>query len=297
MKDHCPLCSQPARYVFKKSDYQYKRCTSCGTLFVANILDPQQVYPNYSEAYFEANSSKNKVSKERRGYPSYREAEESLINSFDNKLKLICRYINHGKLLEVGAAYGTFMSLANQYFRCTGLDVSAHAARMAREIYGLEVQQGGIEQKTEFKENTFDVVAMWDVIEHLIQPIEALKEAYRVLKPGGMIFFSTDDANNWLPRLLGSKWWALAAPLHICHFSKKGVEAAFCQAGEFEKIGFVSDKRVYGIGEIVSHFGVSYKNKLVLKIGKWLERTALGSKSITVNRPEQFITFAQKKSL
>ena len=297
MKDHCPLCSQPARNAIKKGDYQYKRCTSCGTLFVSDFLDPQQVYPNYSEAYFEANSSTNGVSKERRGYPSYREAEESLKNSFDNKLKVICKFINQGKLLEVGAAYGTFMSIANQFFECSGLDVSAHAARMAREIYGLEVQQGGIEQKTAFKDDTFDVVVMWDVIEHLIQPIEALKEVYRVLKPGGMIFFSTDDANNWLPRILGSKWWALAAPLHICHFSKEGAKVAFHHAGEFEKVGFVSDKRVYGIGEIVSHFGVSYKNKLVLKIGKWLEGTALGSKSITLTRPEQFIAFAQKKLL
>ena len=294
MKDRCPLCSQPAKFTFQKGGYTYNRCDSCRTLFVADNLEPEQIHPYYSEDYFEANASTHESSKERRGYPSYKEAEESLKNSFRFKLNLIRKYVDQGKLLEVGAAYGTFMSMANQYFKCTGMDVSAYASQVARETYGLDVRQGSIEQRLSFEDNFFDVVVMWDVIEHLVQPIDGLKEACRVLKPGGMLFFSTDDANNWLPRLLGSKWWALAAPLHICHFSKKGAEAAFHQTGEFQKAGFVSDKRVYGIGEIVSHFGVSYKNQPLLKAGKWLERTSLGSKLITVTRPEQFIAFARK---
>ena len=66
--------------------------------------------------------------------------------------------------------------------------------------------QGDVEL-LDFVDKTFDVAVMWDVIEHLIRPVVALKELRRVLKPGGYLFVSTDDANHWLPRLLGRHWW------------------------------------------------------------------------------------------
>jgi ubiquinone/menaquinone biosynthesis C-methylase UbiE len=223
------------------------------------------------------------------------EAQESLKRSFMHKLNFIHRFSKDNKLLDIGAAYGTFLTLARQHHECYGLDVSQYAAQVAREHFGVDVRQANIEQSIPFPDNHFDIVVMWDVIEHLVNPVQGLKEVYRVLRPGGYVFISTDDANNWLPRLLGANWWALAAPLHLCHFSKKGMEIAIRQSGEFERINFSNDSRDYKIGEIISHFGVSYKNKVFLNFGEWLEQTSLGSTSIKITRPEQFIAFAQKK--
>lgn len=293
-KSSCPLCTQFAKFSFKKDGYTYKRCTNCGTLFVADILNPEEIHMHYSQDYFEAASANANPDSERRGYPSYREAENSLKNSFRHKLSYVLSHSSHGHLLEIGAAYGTFITLAKDYFTCSGLDVSNYAAEVAREQFGHNIIQGDIEKKIPFEDNSFDIIVMWDVIEHLIEPIQGVNEIFRVLKPGGKLFFSTDDAGNWLPRLLSSQWWALAAPLHLCHFSKNGTKALLQRVGKFDNIEIVSDKRVYGIGEVVSHFGVSYKNKFLISLGNYLNNTSIGSLLITVTRPEQFIVMASK---
>jgi SAM-dependent methyltransferase len=294
--ENCPSCNHKVtKIAFRKNEYFYKRCENCDMLFVANHLQTDMIYMNYSKSYFEANSLIANASKERHGYPSYMEAQDSLKRSFIHKLKFVHRFSTDGRLLDIGAAYGTFLTLAQQYYECYGLDVSEYAALVARERFGVDVHQANIEQSVPFPDNHFDVVVMWDVIEHLVNPVNGLKEVYRVLKSGGIVFISTDNANNWLPRLLGPAWWSLAAPLHLCHFSKESMRVALRQAGEFERVEFATDPREYRFGEIVSHFGVSYKNKFLLKLGAWLEQTSLGSKSICVTRPEQFIAFSRKK--
>ena len=117
-----------------------------------------------------------------------------------------------------------------------------------------------------------------------------------MLKPEGYIFISTDDASNWLPRLLGSRWWALGAPLHLCHFSKQGMIIAFERAGNYDLVDLVSDLRQYSIPEVIEHFGVSYQSNFLARVGASLGRTFLGSWIINVKRPEQFITIARKRT-
>jgi hypothetical protein len=115
------------------------------------------------------------------------------------------------------------------------------------------------------------------------------------LKPGGYCFISTDDAACWLPRLLGRRWWAFAAPLHLCHFSKKGILFAAMAAGftpPFPR--FLTDRRKYYIPEIIKHFGVSYQKDILIRLGDYLSQTFLGKYPISVTRPEQFVAVLQK---
>ena len=70
---------------------------------------------------------------------------------------------------------------------------------------------------------------------------------------------------------------------------------ALQHVGGFEQVEFVADKREYRIGEIVSHFGVSFKRKWLADIGSRLEKSFLGRRVITVARPEQFIAVVRKK--
>ena len=290
----CPLCDSKTNFSFSLKSYVYHRCEKCHTLFVINPPVLEEIYNGYSESYFEASSSSADAEKERRGYSSYMQAQDSLSHSFKRKLDIVLQHARGGKLLEVGAAYGTFMVLAKEHFNCVGLEVSHYATQVAQDKFGVDVRQGSIENASGFANNEFDVVVMWDVIEHLANPIMSLQEVFRVLKPGGSVFISTDDSNNWLPRILGQKWWGLAAPLHLCHFSKKGMECAINRSGNFSIIINYQDWRKYNIGEIISHFGVSYKNRFLITLGQQLINTWFGKIEITVARPEQFITYAKK---
>jgi len=297
MKMQCPICQHDALPEFTKDHFSYKRCPSCETLFVADDLRSELVYARYSKSYFEAaepTKAKNAV-KERYGYPSYLALYESIEHSFQHKLDLVLESVAGGRLLDAGTAYGAFMALASKHFECKGIDVSEHAVSVARERFGLDVRQASIDKDQIFPSNFFDVVVMWDVLEHLLDPIKGVIEVCRVLRPGGYLFLSTDDASNWLPRLLGRNWWALAAPLHVCHFSKKATRIALQRAGEFDKVDIVGDTREYKISEIISHFAVSYKSGALIRVGQWLGTTALGAWPIEIRRPEQFIAVARKK--
>jgi SAM-dependent methyltransferase len=281
----CPTCESPrSRETFHKASYVYHRCPDCACLFVAGDLDPTAVYAHYSEAYYESAEAE---SEERQGYPSYRAARESLGKGFTTRVELVRRYVEGGALLEAGAAYGFFLKAAEPYFDVAGLEVSPYAAEVARRETHVPVSHGSIE-RIDFPDHRFDVVVMWDVIEHLMRPLDALREVRRVLKPGGYLFVSTDDASHWLPRGLGLRWWGLAPPLHLCHFSKDALRAA-CRLAGLEPPVFLRDPRFYTVPEVITHFGESYQNGFLKAVGHWWDRTWLGRRPIRVSRPEQFV--------
>ena len=293
MRQSCILCgSHKISPAFVKGKYLYQRCSSCSALFIANKLSPLKVHNLYSEEYFEAKSFDME---KRRGYPSYREAQETLSATFAEKVSLIRRYAPSGQLLDAGAAYGIFLQRAKPYFNGIGLEISNFAASVANKEFGVDVQVGSIE-KTIFPDNHFNVITMWDIIEHLVDPFNALKEVHRILKPGGYVFISTDDSANWLPRLLGKYWWAIGPPLHICHFSKQGIIEMFNRVGGFETIDIIKDKRRYSIPEIIKHFGISYENTFLIKIGQGMEKSIINKLVISIYRPEQFMMISRKIS-
>jgi SAM-dependent methyltransferase len=250
-----------------------------------------EVHAHYGEAYYESAQSE---ADDRHGYASYHAGQASMAKGFATRVALIRQFVPSGRLFEAGAAYGFFLKAAEPYFVGTGIEVSGYAAEVARTRYQADVRQGNIEQ-TDSEPNRFDVVVMWDVIEHLIRPVPALKEVRRILKPGGFLFVSTDDASNWLPRLLARRWWALAPPLHLCHFSKQALRAACALAG-LDAPAFFSDPRYYTVPEVVTHFGESYRSARLKAIGTRLENTRLGAIPLRVSRPEQFVAVIRKSS-
>ena len=286
----CPLCDDVCYVaVFKKNEYAYYRCKKCQSLFVDLKMGDGAVHGHYSESYYESESL---VEEGRRGYPSYRSSFTTLTDGFRKKLTLVRKYISGGRLLDAGAAYGYFLKTAEPYFEGEGIDVSAFAAMIAQCEFNVQVKVGDIES-VDAPDGSFDVVVMWDIIEHIIRPLKALTEVARILKPGGYLFISTDDAANWLPKILGRHWWSLAAPLHLCHFSKQGLALASSRVG-LGPPAFFSDPREYTIAEIIKHFGVSYEINFLKTVGMLLEKSVAKKLAIRIARPEQFIAVIQK---
>jgi SAM-dependent methyltransferase len=259
-------------------------------MFVANEFSLSDLAREYSESYYEADNFNGEG---RKGYPSYLKAQESLRDGFRQKLRLVRERKPSGKLLDAGAAYGSFLQLASEHYKCVGLELSEYAAEMASKEFKMDVRVGSIENAP-FPDEEFDIIVMWDIIEHLRNPLLALQEVRRMLKQGGVCFISTDDVSNWFVKLLGRKWWGIAPPLHLCHFSKRGMQLVLERAGGFSNVEFEKDYRRYGLTEIINHLGVSYQNKALLGIGKYLGKTILGKVMLNVARPEQFITIVRK---
>lgn len=288
----CPACrSERTEPAFVKAGYHYRRC-QCGTVFVADVLRRLDVCAQYSEGYFEA--QKVIAKRQRGGYPSYLAAQNSLKDSFMRKLSFVRERVPRGALLDVGAAYGTFVQLASKHYDCVGMDVSSYAISVAQRLSPARFIVGDIQEETDFVAASFDAIAMWDIIEHLAEPIAALSEVHRILKPGGFVFISTDDVNNWLPRFAGRVWWSLAPPLHLCHFSKEGMLRAFWHAGGFEPVEFFPDTRAYRLADLLEHLAVSYSSRSLARIAQLAKMSGTGGVRLVVRRPEQFILAARK---
>jgi 2-polyprenyl-3-methyl-5-hydroxy-6-metoxy-1,4-benzoquinol methylase len=103
-------------------------------------------------------------------------------------LKEILRYKKSGKLLDMGCAYGVFIEYAKKYFDTYGTDTSEYAIKIA-EKKRLEVRKTTTE-RTPFKENMFDVVTMFDVIEHIPNLENIFTEVRRILKRNGIFVLS-----------------------------------------------------------------------------------------------------------
>lgn len=154
-----------------------------------------------------------------------------------------------GRLLDVGCGNGLFLEAASaRGWEVAGVELSAAAAAAARERVGPRVTLGTLEE-AEFQENTFDVVTLWEVIEHVSHPVRLLSEVRRVLRPGGMVLLSTPNAHSIFHRVahwsyiltLGS--WTFPArriyfSSHRSYFTKQTLSAALLKAG-FDTVRFL----------------------------------------------------------
>jgi SAM-dependent methyltransferase len=124
-----------------------------------------------------------------------------------------------GKLLDVGCGNGQFLVKMEQLgWETTGVEFDDQAVKVARERFSLNVHGGSL-QNANFTSQTFDAITMNHVIEHLLDPIDTLRECYRILKPGGKIVVVTPNIESLGHWMFGKCWYALDPPRHLWLFS------------------------------------------------------------------------------
>ncbi|MCZ6634434.1 MAG: class I SAM-dependent methyltransferase, partial [bacterium] len=122
---------------------------------------------------------------------------------FEKALDLIEQRVSPGALLEVGCATGFFLDYARtRGWAVQGVEVSEYAAGEAARIYDLDVFWGDI-READFAPNRFDAVALFDVVEHVLDPVSFLEAVLRVLKPGGQLVLITDNDASLIAGLTG----------------------------------------------------------------------------------------------
>ncbi len=108
-------------------------------------------------------------------------------------------------LLDVGAYIGVFVEVAQAAgWRAQGIEPSAWAASIAQSR-GLDVRAGTLDSP-DLAAESFDVVTLWDVIEHLADPATELQRARALLRPGGWLVIHTMDIDAPIARLMGGRW-------------------------------------------------------------------------------------------
>ncbi len=135
------------------------------------------------------------------------------------------------RLLDVGCALGFFLEAAqHRGWETRGLEVSPWAAERARRELDLAVDLGSIESPPADL-GPFDVITLWDAIEHLERPDRALAEARRLLRPGGWLALSTADSTSLVRRLTGRRWRIFQDPTHLFFFDEPTLRRLLARAG------------------------------------------------------------------
>jgi SAM-dependent methyltransferase len=163
----------------------------------------------------------------------------ALRRSMKRHLDQMARYLSSqpGAVLEIGCAYGFFLDEAQRRFeRVVGIDVAESAVDHARTHFKVNAL-GGAFLDVPFEEQSFDVICLWDTIEHLDRPDLFLQKARRLLQPDGRLFLTTGDISSLNARVRGSKWRQIHPPSHLHYFSRDSITKLL------ERVGF----RVMGI--------------------------------------------------
>lgn len=144
------------------------------------------------------------------------------------KVKLIERLqTKKGALLDIGAGTGDFLVVAKrQGWKITGIEPSEKAKNIAA---GKGVTF--IDSIALVKDNSFDVITMWHVLEHVPDVEQHIMELRRILKPDGVIVVAVPNFNSFDAKYYGPFWAAYDVPRHLWHFSKTAVEKLFAMQG------------------------------------------------------------------
>jgi 2-polyprenyl-3-methyl-5-hydroxy-6-metoxy-1,4-benzoquinol methylase len=135
------------------------------------------------------------------------------------------------RLLDAGAGPGFFVQAARDAgYAAIGLEVSREAVTYAREQLGQDVRAGEI-RPVDVPRGPFDVVTLWDVVEHLPAPLAALRALTDQLRPGGLLAVSTGDLSSLLAWLSGARWHLFTLPEHLWFFTPWSLERLLRRAG------------------------------------------------------------------
>lgn len=252
----CNFCQTKAvRLVFKANKKNFKKtpeafvCTNCGFGNHGPIVKCQFC----GIVYVDEKISQNQIS-------TYYEVAEDLLyfkeqnarkKTFSNYLsKLEKTFPKKGKLLDIGTNTGLFVRLAlDRGWDAVGLEPNKWAVQYAQKNYEVKLINQPFEKNT-FPQNSFEVITMWDVIEHFTDPIAEMKKVYGQLKPGGLFAFSTVDPASFLAKKWGTNWsWYM--DMHRVFLTRPTAEYYLQKTG-FGKIIFSPHWRFLSLGYLSS---------------------------------------------
>lgn len=182
---------------------QVVACAKCGLQFVSPRLHRDLILDGYREG-----SDERFVSQAR--------ARE---RTFASSLERIERQTPKGRLFDIGTAAGSFIHVAaTRGWTVAGCEPNRWMCEWGRTHYGVDIRPGTLLEQA-LPDQSFDVVTLWDVLEHDGDPKRTLEEIRRILKPNGLLVVNYPDVGSWIARLMGRRWVFFLSG-HIYYFTR-----------------------------------------------------------------------------
>jgi len=222
----CDLCGQDdPELLVTKNGFRVVQCRGCSLVFVSprpKFAALKQIYD--ADTFFE--------------HQVTRAADESWRPVAEERVQLINKlHPARGTLLDVGCSAGWFMGVAQDAgWKVVGFDVATASVAHARSR-GFDARLATLDQH-DLPPASFDVITMFDSIEHMPSPMSALRAAHELLRDDGIVMITTPNVDGLLPRLTYQvlarpfgAWDHPGPPGHIFQFSRKTLAAALERTG------------------------------------------------------------------
>ncbi|MEK7629848.1 MAG: class I SAM-dependent methyltransferase [Patescibacteria group bacterium] len=281
----CFVCNNTHfRFFTRKQSCDLYRCQRCGLIFV--YPPPGNLTEIYTKDYFLGATHGS-------GYVDYERDKMAMSSTFEvyfNKIEQLMP--TRGRLLDVGAATGFFLDAAlRRGWQVSGVEISDYAAAKARQK-NLDVRTGILEN-AQFQKSSFDVISLWDVLEHLPNPKVTLMVVHDLLRSGGLVVLNTPNAGSLFARLIGSHWHLLVPPEHLFYFNADNLTELLKKVG-FEVCGITCLGKKFTLQYILKTLATWHKFFVWQWLADKIQNRPLGQISIPINLHDNLFLIAKK---
>jgi 2-polyprenyl-3-methyl-5-hydroxy-6-metoxy-1,4-benzoquinol methylase len=190
------------------------RCASCSHVWADLSIETETLHRLYQRSYFFGDE-----------YSNYLEDRSIIEKNFAGRLATLRRFLSssHRSLFEIGCAYGFFLNAVRASFESVeGIDVSEEAVRFATQELGIPVLGGDL-LDADLSGRSFDVVCLWDTIEHLAAPRQYLEKISAHMPAGSLVAITTGDIGSLNARLQRGRWRLIHPPTHLHYFTRRSL--------------------------------------------------------------------------
>jgi len=218
---NCNLCGKKDdEFLFEKNGYRVVKCRNCGLVYVNPQPEEDEIekfYEGHQKFYIKRYPTKLKS--------KLREARREI-----NRIKRILPYKKGIRLLDIGCGCGFLLKEGKSLgWEVTGIEICEEEVEFAIKQFGVNVIKGNFLDLN--IEGKFDVITMFDLIEHLTNPSECFKKCYSLLKENRFLIIATPDVEHQNVKKEGKNWGHFKPPEHLFYFSLKTLKKMCEKAG------------------------------------------------------------------
>jgi 2-polyprenyl-3-methyl-5-hydroxy-6-metoxy-1,4-benzoquinol methylase len=220
----CPVCGSTQLvkelncndFVASNETFELQRCGQCTFLFTNPRPKSEEISKYYQSDKYISHAGK------KTGFGLMYLIYDVVRNlSIESNLWLIKQYHQNGKLLDLGCGLGYFLhgAIKDKTFESEGADISQDAIDYVHKTFGYLVKNEA--ELNDIKENAYDIITQWHVLEHVHDLNDRMKLLHKILKPNGTMFIAVPNSNSWDAKFYQSFWDGYDVPRHLYHFNQR----------------------------------------------------------------------------
>lgn len=227
--ENCPVCGDPRStealspldHTVSKHVFHIRECAACGFRFTSPRPTQEKIGAYYLSEDYISHAAKATTLRDH----LYRWVRRRTIKG---KHKLVAQSHPTGAVLDIGCGSGDFLAfLKSKGYSAQGVEVSPQARGIATGK-GLDVVASIDELPAG---NSYDVITLWHVLEHVPSPKETLAKLHTLAKDGALLVIAVPDRSSWDAQHYGAEWAAWDVPRHLSHFRREDLRKLLAAAG------------------------------------------------------------------